>query len=174
MLADSRAAVGLGANSEWDAVEGRVAVSILGEALRRGGLQRTLQEAVSSSAWLVGDLRSERDLLTFLRAAVLERRSHQLLEARRRRVFGFGEPEPEAEREPEAPEEIVETRWLRILLVDEEGEPVPDAAFEVELDDGSLRSGTTDAAGEAYLRDLPPGRAKVRWPDLHPDDWGRG
>lgn len=72
---------------------------------------------------------------------------------------------------PPPPEPIIDSQWLRVILRDARGEPVADVGFEVELDDGSVQTGRTNAAGEGYLLNLTPGRAKIRWPDLHPDDW---
>lgn len=80
-------------------------------------------------------------------------------------------PPPSVVEPPPPPEPIVDTQWLRVILRDDRGEPIADVGFEVELDDGSVQTGRTNAAGEGYLLNLPPGRAKIRWPDLHPDDW---
>lgn len=54
--------------------------------------------------------------------------------------------------------------WLEIELLDEAGKPVPDAAYEVTLADGSVRKGKL-AEGKARLEKLPLGTCRVSFPD---------
>src|SRR5690606_27770524 len=61
---------------------------------------------------------------------------------------------------PAAPERA----WLELAVVDEHGEPLAHEPFELDLPDGSTRSGALDGRGEARADDLPPGRCRVRFP----------
>jgi hypothetical protein len=53
---------------------------------------------------------------------------------------------------------------LQFALVDEDGEPVPNEPFVVELPDGTRKSGLTDRAGQAHLAAIPKGTCKVTFP----------
>ena len=53
------------------------------------------------------------------------------------------------------------TTWLELNLHYKNLEPVPRAAYRVELADGSVREGVLDTDGFARLEDVPPGPAKV-------------
>ncbi|MCH9687569.1 MAG: hypothetical protein K0V04_39410 [Deltaproteobacteria bacterium] len=66
---------------------------------------------------------------------------------------------------------FTERDWLELVLVDENGDPVRDASYEVILPDGSMRIGSLDAQGRARLRDIPSGACEVRFPALGPDEW---
>lgn len=60
------------------------------------------------------------------------------------------------------------TEWLELRFVDHAGEPMADEAYEVQLADGSVRSGTLDANGCAYLDGLPAGSCAVKFPAYQP------
>ena len=55
---------------------------------------------------------------------------------------------------------------LDLNLVDSTGRPVPDEKYEVEFADGSKKSGRLDKDGQARIKDVPPGKADIRYPDL--------
>lgn len=78
--------------------------------------------------------------------------------------------EPPPPREPE-PEPEPELDFLYVRLIDAQGNPRPNEAYEVTLPDGSIRSGTLDDQGNARLEGLVPGRCLWRFPNLHPDEW---
>ena len=59
-----------------------------------------------------------------------------------------------------------EEHWLEIELVDDDGNPVPNEAYTVELPDGSTVSGRLDDMGQARLEGIDPGTAKVSFPNL--------
>ena len=56
--------------------------------------------------------------------------------------------------------------FIEIELVDDDGKPVPNAAYVIELPDGTQRTGRTDGAGKARITGLDPGTAKVSFPDF--------
>lgn len=58
------------------------------------------------------------------------------------------------------------THFIEIELVDDEGKPVPNAAYVIELPDGSQKTGRTDGAGKARITGIDPGTAKVSFPDF--------
>jgi hypothetical protein len=62
-----------------------------------------------------------------------------------------------------------ETHFIEVELKDEEGNPVPNAAYFVELPDGSTKSGRTDASGYARIDGVDPGTAKISFPELDQD-----
>ncbi|MFV8755970.1 hypothetical protein ACNOYE_35915 [Nannocystaceae bacterium ST9] len=78
------------------------------------------------------------------------------------------EPPPRPEPEPEPEPEL---EWIYVRLLDAQGNPRPNEAWEVTLPDGSIRSGTLDDQGNARIEGVPPGRCLWRFPDLHPDEW---
>ncbi|HYC92823.1 MAG TPA: carboxypeptidase-like regulatory domain-containing protein [Thermoanaerobaculia bacterium] len=62
-----------------------------------------------------------------------------------------------------------ETHFIEVELKDEEGKPVPNASYFVELPDGSTKSGRTDANGYARIDGVDPGTAKISFPDFDQD-----
>lgn len=65
---------------------------------------------------------------------------------------------PPASTEPE--------HWIEIELLDDDGKPVANERWFVELPDGSQKSGRTDGQGRARVDGVDPGTAKVSFPDL--------
>ena len=66
----------------------------------------------------------------------------------------------------------VETTWVEIQLVDEAGEPVPKARYELKLPDGGVQRGALDYRGRARADGITlPGTCMVRFPDLDADAW---
>lgn len=56
--------------------------------------------------------------------------------------------------------------WVKIALVDEEGQPMAGESYRIVLPDGSERTGELDAAGEACIDDIDAGVSSVtvHWP----------
>ncbi|MEA2563912.1 MAG: hypothetical protein QOH06_5416 [Acidobacteriota bacterium] len=75
-----------------------------------------------------------------------------------------GKPAPEPEQK----------HWLEIELLDDEGKPIANERYFVELPDGSKLSGRTDSQGRARAEDVDPGTAKVSFPDLDKKMYGPG
>lgn len=61
--------------------------------------------------------------------------------------------------------------WIEIELLDEDRNPVSSTKYEVTLPDGTVASGTTDAAGIAKIEGFEPGECKVSFPDIDKDGW---
>ena len=81
----------------------------------------------------------------------------------------FVPPEPEEAPLPEptyVAEVDEEEHWLRIRLVDDEGNAVPGERYRVELPDGTVIEGVLDDGGRARINDIDdPGNAIVTFPD---------
>lgn len=61
--------------------------------------------------------------------------------------------------------------WIEIRLLDEDGEPVADERYEVQLPDGNVESGRLDSNGLAGFYSIDPGTCRVSFPDLDGADW---
>jgi hypothetical protein len=72
------------------------------------------------------------------------------------------EDEQAAQKQPAA----AEKHFIEIELLDDEGKPVGNEAYLIELPDGSKRTGRTDVDGRARITGIDPGTAKVSFPDL--------
>jgi len=71
-------------------------------------------------------------------------------------------------------DQVEEKHYIEIELVDDEGKPVADEAWFVELPDGSTKSGRTDARGFARIDGVDPGTAKVTFPDMDKNAYDPG
>ncbi len=75
--------------------------------------------------------------------------------------------------EHEPTQNEIETHWIEVeLLSEDDGKPVANARYEIELPNGQLVSGRLDANGWVRLDDIPPGECKVRFPDYDDPDPG--
>jgi type VI secretion system secreted protein VgrG len=63
--------------------------------------------------------------------------------------------------------------WIEIVMVDEDGNPVAGAGYQITLPDGSVDSGTLDEKGFVRLDGIDPGTCQVTFPDLDPNAWKR-
>jgi hypothetical protein len=63
--------------------------------------------------------------------------------------------------------------WISIELRDKQGHPVPGEGYEIDLPDGTTRSGNLDDKGKAREDGIIPGQCKVRFPRLHNTEWKR-
>jgi hypothetical protein len=57
--------------------------------------------------------------------------------------------------------------WVEFQLVDDTGEPVPNAAYKVKLPDGSQKTGTLNAQGKVRFESIDPGQCQISFPDIH-------
>jgi len=70
--------------------------------------------------------------------------------------------EQAAAEQPAAEEE----HFIEIELKDDEGKPVGNASYVIELPDGTQKTGRTDGDGRARITGIDPGTAKVSFPDF--------
>jgi len=61
--------------------------------------------------------------------------------------------------------------WIQIELHDQDGKPVPNERYRIELPDGSAQEGALDENGCAGVDGIDPGRCKVSFPDIHAKEW---
>ena len=61
--------------------------------------------------------------------------------------------------------------WIAIELHDNQGNPVPDRAYEIELPDGTKVQGNLDSQGTAGVSEIDPGNCRIRFPDLDAKAW---
>src|SRR5579859_8053227 len=58
--------------------------------------------------------------------------------------------------------------WVGLVLVDQDGTPVPDRPFRVIKPDGTTLDGTLDSHGAAMIRDLDAGNCQIWCPYVEP------
>jgi outer membrane protein OmpA-like peptidoglycan-associated protein len=63
--------------------------------------------------------------------------------------------------------------FIKLVLVDEQGLPVPGARYVVTAIDGSTREGTLDEQGTARVDGVPEGHVDITFPDLDAAAWER-
>ncbi|MBI3597286.1 MAG: hypothetical protein HY203_09060 [Nitrospirae bacterium] len=80
---------------------------------------------------------------------------------------------PAAKRPSVAPQAKEKTSWVEIELVDEEGNPVSEEKYRIELPNGSIREGFLDSSGYVLLGGIDPGLCKVSFPNLDAETWER-
>jgi hypothetical protein len=68
----------------------------------------------------------------------------------------------EEEKAPVEPEKT----WVEIVLVDDQGKPVPGAKYVLELPDGTEKKGTLGDDGKAKVDGVVPGTCKISFPDI--------
>jgi hypothetical protein len=79
-------------------------------------------------------------------------------------------PQKKPPKKSESSEAAIKT-WIAIQLTDEDGNPVPDAAYSVTLPDGSVMTGSLDDQGFARFDDIDPGKCLVSFPEIHAKEW---
>ncbi|MCP4246027.1 MAG: type VI secretion system tip protein VgrG, partial [bacterium] len=72
---------------------------------------------------------------------------------------------------PAAEEEEKETTFIKIRLLNDEGEPVAGERYRVTCPDGTVKEGTLDANGMAEVTGIEPGECDVTFPDLDESAW---
>jgi hypothetical protein len=63
--------------------------------------------------------------------------------------------------------------WIKIRLVDKDGQPVQGERYRIELPDGTVRQGTLDSKGQAHIGGIDPGNCQITFPNLDKDAWER-
>jgi hypothetical protein len=64
-----------------------------------------------------------------------------------------------------------EKTWVEFLLVDQDGKPVPDVAYEVTLPGGARRTGRLNKKGQLRFDDIDPGPCQIRFPEIDGREW---
>jgi hypothetical protein len=84
---------------------------------------------------------------------------------------GVGEGEPAETPRKSAKSPADEKTWIEVQLLDEKGKPVPNAKYQLELSDGSTRTGNLDPQGGARIDDIDPGDCQVSFPEIDANEW---
>lgn len=61
--------------------------------------------------------------------------------------------------------------WIEIILVDEEGKPMPGVRYRITPPNGSPVEGRLNEHGQAGLYQIESGNCKITFPDLDKDVW---
>lgn len=71
-----------------------------------------------------------------------------------------------------APEKAKEKKdWIEIILVDAEGQPMPNVRYRITAPDGKVQEGRLNEHGQAGLYQIESGNCKITFPDLDQDAW---
>jgi hypothetical protein len=70
------------------------------------------------------------------------------------------------------PDQVKEKKaWIEIILVDNEGKPMPGVKYRITPPDGKPVEGRLNEHGQAGLYKIDPGNCKITFPDLDKDAW---
>ena len=62
--------------------------------------------------------------------------------------------------------------WIEIVMVDEQGNPVPGMSYSITLPDGeTVAEGSLDDKGFARVDGIDPGTCQITFPDLDKEAW---
>lgn len=131
--------------------------------LARSRFQRVIQSALGRPLAQAG---VDLDNLVRVLALTIERGRLTALERRRSSPQPTGlatKPTPPPEPEPPPPPKKT---WVEFVLLDEEGVPVPEEKYSVELPDGSTKEGSLDADGKVRIDDIEDGTCWVTFPEI--------
>ncbi len=81
-------------------------------------------------------------------------------------VSPFVAPKPD-----EAKEKETELSWIEVLLVGEDGKPVPGERYRITVPDGRVAEGTLGADGVARVEGFESGQCTITFPDLDKAAW---
>lgn len=129
----------------------------------RSRYQRVLQAALGRPLAQAG---ADLDDLVRVLTLIIERGRLVALERRRSTPQPTGlATKPTPPPEPEPPPAPRKT-WVEFVLLDEEGVPVPEEKYSVELPDGSTKEGQLDADGRVRIEDIEDGTCWVTFPEI--------
>lgn len=63
--------------------------------------------------------------------------------------------------------------WVAIELKDNQGNPVPNESYKIELPDGRMVTGALDAMGTAGVDGIDPGTCNISFPNLDAKSWSK-
>jgi hypothetical protein len=61
--------------------------------------------------------------------------------------------------------------WIEIILVDNEGKPMPGVKYRITPPGGAPKEGRLNEHGQAGLYEIEPGNCKITFPDLDKEAW---
>ncbi len=61
--------------------------------------------------------------------------------------------------------------WIEIILVDNDGKPMPNVKYRITPPNGSPVEGRLNEHGQAGVYGIEPGSCKITFPDLDKDAW---
>lgn len=61
--------------------------------------------------------------------------------------------------------------WIEIELLDNNGDPVAGATYEVKMKDGTVDRGTLNEKGMVRIEDVEEGSCEVTFPEYAPTSW---
>jgi len=61
--------------------------------------------------------------------------------------------------------------WVEFRLIDEDGSPVPNAAYKVKLPDGSITEGSLNEKGMVRFDNIDPGQCKITFTEIDAREW---
>jgi hypothetical protein len=65
----------------------------------------------------------------------------------------------------------VKKAWIEIILVDNEGKPMPGVRYRITPPGGAPVEGRLNEHGQAGLYQIEPGSCKITFPDLDKEAW---
>jgi hypothetical protein len=70
-----------------------------------------------------------------------------------------------------AEKQKVKKDWIEIILVDLDGNPVPNVRYRITPPGGAPTEGRLNEFGQAGLYQIEPGSCKITFPDLDKEAW---
>jgi hypothetical protein len=138
----------------FEAVALREAQLLLREMATDPSHSRELQEALGDAA-------------AFLDEPPSPNAEQQLVLLRREREFRSPSSAGPA-LTPSQLREQTQTHWIEVRFEDDTGQPLANEPYEVKLADGSVRTGSLDGSGCAYLDGVKAGVCEVKFPSFRP------
>lgn len=164
-----------------DAVDPRLATLYIDRWLADPFAQRSMvemYESVTGRAGSVAARQRGQDLHRYIKPWLLEafrRGEFVLLRVPHETIIPIKEKRKEEPQQEESPPPALEEKkkktWIEIELVDEDGNPVPNAPFRLELPNGTTKSGTLGENGKARITGIEPGTCKVSFTDIDASEW---
>jgi nucleoid-associated protein YgaU len=131
-------------------------------------------ERTRGVAWLPGarELDPGSALGRFAVEELLDAARAGFLVARRRDLRAVAVPDDDAapaqELGPTSEQPPTSKSWIGIVLLDQDGTPVPNRPYRVIQPDGTTVDGTLDSNGTAFVRSIDPGSCKIWCPYVEP------
>ena len=86
-------------------------------------------------------------------------------------VEAAAEAQAPAKKPPKKSTDAPVKTWIAVQLIDDRGDPVPNAVYKVTLPDGSVMTGSTDDQGSVRFDEIDPGDCLVSFPEIHAKEW---